>query len=68
MGGKIKKMKEPKKVKLELNFPGNGRVFLNYWDWDNGNDVTAELVDGNLYDENQEITLQDFIDRVKKVI
>lgn len=30
---------------LELNFPGDGRLFLNYWDWAHGIDVCAEVKD-----------------------
>jgi len=31
------------KIKLELNYPGDGRVFLNFWDSIHGNDVCAEI-------------------------
>jgi hypothetical protein len=35
--------------KMELKFPGDGRVFLNYWDAIHGNDVCAEIRDGKLF-------------------
>lgn len=31
------------KIQLELNIPGNGRMFLNYWDNVNGNDLTCQI-------------------------
>lgn len=56
------------KYKLEINFVGDGRIFLNYWDYTYGNDVVAEYVDGALYDEKEEITLVEFLKRVQKTI
>ncbi len=63
------------KVELELHVVGDGRVFLNFWNYMTGEDVLAEVKDGKListiYDDNveviseKEITLQEFIDRVK---
>lgn len=62
------------KIKIELNIPGDGRQFLNYWDYVYGNDVVCELVDGKLmlaqYDENSnelppvEISIKEYIERV----
>lgn len=31
------------KYKIELNYPGNGRLFLNFWDSIHGNDVVVEI-------------------------
>jgi hypothetical protein len=53
---------------IELKFVGDGRIFLNYWDIFHGNDVTVELVDGSLYDDEEEITLDEFLSRIKKAI
>jgi len=41
-------MKLEGKHQLEINYPGDGRVFLNYWDWSHGNDVCCQIVDGKL--------------------
>ena len=63
------------KLKLELNFVGDGRIFLNYWDSIHANDVIAEFKDNELihiYDCKQEnemhekITLQEYISIVEK--
>lgn len=61
------------KYELELNFVGDGRTFLNFWDWANGNDVVVRLKDGKIYssdgDGNElEITFQQFVDMVKDSI
>lgn len=69
-------MEERRKITLELLATGDGRTFLNFWNWMNGDDVTAELRNGKLftsgYDINEEkempekeISLQEFIDTVK---
>lgn len=65
------------KHKLELNFSGN-HIFLNYWDYAHGNDVTAEIVGEKLiqtiYDSNgdeigtEEITFQDFLEKINESI
>ena len=59
------------KAKIELNFLGE-RIFLNYWNWLDGNDVICEIVNGKLmlnqYDEESnelqatEVTIVEFID------
>ncbi|NJO63179.1 MAG: hypothetical protein HC836_34660 [Richelia sp. RM2_1_2] len=59
------------KLKLELNFVGDGRVFLNFWNFLNGDDVVTEVIDGKLIitdDDNvqKEYSLQDFIDACGK--
>lgn len=61
------------KYEIELNIVGDGRVFLNYWDWAHGNDVVAEIIDGKLmYDagnmKDEPITFNDFINLVKETI
>ncbi len=61
-----KYIKEPElKIKIELHVVGDGRTFLNFWNWKNGDDVTAELKSGKLYQKEKEITLQKFLDTVK---
>lgn len=66
------------KFDLELHSPGDGRMFLNFWNYHNGDDVTAEIKDGKIYksddsekedfEYDKEISFQDFIDQVKEKI
>lgn len=66
------------KHKLELNIVGDGRSFLNFWDWAHGNDVVCEIRDEKLYytpiDENskslpeKEISFNEFLTLVKESI
>lgn len=62
------------KYKLELNYPGDGRAFLNYWDWRQGADVCAEIKDGKLFlmdseDEAfKEISFAEYLSLVEKSI
>lgn len=63
-------MDEPRlKVEIELHVVGDGRTFLNFWNWKNGEDVVAEVKEGKLFmdiDEVEtEVSLQKFIDDVK---
>ena len=37
------------KVNIELNITADGRTFLNFWDAMHGNDVVAELREGQLF-------------------
>lgn len=57
------------KVELELYVVGDGRTYLNFWSWKNGDDVVAEVKDGKLYmdvdDVDTEVSLQQFINEVK---
>lgn len=56
------------KIDIELHVVGDGRTFLNFWNYMNGDDVVVEIKDGKLLDkhnEDKEISLQEFIDRVK---
>ena len=56
--------------KLEIRFNPNETMFLNFWDWAHGNDVTAEIKNNqillNQFDENgeelapKEISIFDF--------
>jgi len=64
------------KVRLELILNENGVKFLNFWDHMGGDDVCAEIKDGELYisdknsekiDYNTKISLKDFIEKVEKV-
>lgn len=57
------------KVNLELNIPDE-RLFLNFWNWSNGDDVVCQIKDGKLYlhelnDTEREITLSEFCEMVK---
>lgn len=66
------------KHKIELNYPGDGRVFLNYWDWAHGRDVCCQIIDGKLMKSNYdnegnelpvtEISFSDFIKLVEESI
>lgn len=66
------------KHEIELNLPGDGRKFLNYWAWANGKDVCCEIKDGELFrtdfdDDGNElpqtkITFADFLGLVEKSI
>ena len=31
------------KIQLELSIPGDGRMFLNYWDSEGGDDLTCQI-------------------------
>ena len=57
------------KIELELHVVGDGRTYLNFWNWKTGEDVISEAKDGKLYmDINEvetEVSLQKFIDEVK---
>ena len=65
------------KAKIELNFPDE-RIFLNYWNALDGDDVICEIVSGKLmlnqYDEEsnelpaREITIIEFIEMVRERI
>jgi len=55
------------KIKLELVVNEDGRTFLNYWNWYNGDDVVTQIKDGKIIDDNgegKEISLQEFINQV----
>lgn len=56
------------KYNLELNFPGDGRCFLNFWDSIHGNDVCAEVIYGALYIGDKHIKIGDFVEKVKESI
>jgi len=60
-------MKDEKRLKinLEILIVGDGRRFLNFWDYRSGDDVVAELKNGMLYQEEKLISLNEFIDQVK---
>jgi hypothetical protein len=34
---------------IEFNVVGDGREFLNFWDWAHGNDVVCEIIDNRLW-------------------
>jgi hypothetical protein len=52
------------KVNIELNIPDD-RIFLNFWNWYNGDDVVCEIKNGKLYQNDIEISLEDFCQMVK---
>ena len=64
--------------KLEIRFNPDETMFLNFWDWAHGNDVTVEIKNNqillNQFDENgnelapKEISIFDFLKLVKKAI
>lgn len=59
-----------RKIQIELHQPGDGRVFLNYWDFMRGDDVCAEVRGNELFvDEGyteRKITITEFIELVNK--
>lgn len=69
---------ERSKTKIELLHVGDGRTFLNYWDFNRGNDVCCELINGRLWqsqhgDDGEEkppiqISLKQFVDKVTESI
>ena len=66
------------KHKIELNIIGDGREFLNYWDWAHGKDVVCEIRDGKMFKRNHaenggdlpetEITFAEYLDLVRQSI
>lgn len=59
------------KIDIEINIVGDGKIFLNFWDYIGGNDITVELKDNKLY-QNQngcsiEISLQEFVEKIYKI-
>jgi len=64
--------------KLEIRFNPDETMFLIFWDWAHGNDVTAEIKNNqiwlNQFDENgeelapKEISIFDFLNLVKTSI
>ena len=57
------------KIELELHIVGDGRTFLNFWNWKTGEDVVSEIKNGKLYmdisEVETEVSLQQFVDEVK---
>lgn len=53
------------KINLELHIVGDGRIFLNYWNYLNGDDVISEIIDGKIYIDDEEVSLEYFINLVK---
>ena len=59
------------KINLEFNIVGDNREFLNFWDWNHGNDVVAEIRDNKLYEGDEydnEISFGDFLNKVREVV
>ena len=75
---KKKRIMEEKRLKIniELHVVGDGRTFLNYWNNINGDDVVAELIDGELYMNvhykksdvvaKNKISLQEYVNMIKE--
>lgn len=63
---------EQLKISIEIHVVGDGRTFLNFWDFEGGEDVIAEIKKGKLFTNvngvDEEISLQRFIDDVKRVV
>lgn len=69
---------KPYAEKLEIRFNPDGTMFLNFWDWAHGNDVTTDIKNNqillNQFDENgielaqKEISIFDFLKLVKASI
>lgn len=62
-------MEDRLKINIELHAVGDGRTFLNFWDYKHGDDVVAEIKYGKLFIDvdgvETEITLQKFVDDIK---
>lgn len=56
------------KIQIEINYIEDGRVFLNFWNYMNGHDVVAEILEGKLYQDGIKITLNEFITKVKNAL
>ena len=59
------------KIQIEINRV-DGRTYLNFWDSGTGQDLIAELVDGQLYlhlgeEDYDPIDVEDFINRAIKL-
>jgi len=52
------------KIKLELNILDDAQQFLNFWENYHGNDVVCRIINGKLFYEGQEITLERFIELI----
>lgn len=56
------------KYTIELNLPGDGRTFLNFWDNIYGNDVIAEVVGPYLEVDGKRVTMLTFLKMIKQSI
>jgi len=56
------------KYNIEINFVGDGRIFLNFWDYVHGNDVVAQVIDGELIYKGRKILMEEYIKLVKESI
>lgn len=54
------------KIEIEILQVGDGRTFVNFWNYMNGDDVVAELKEGKLFQDEKEISFQKFVDDVKE--
>lgn len=57
---------ERQKINIEILFTGDGRTFLNFWNWKDGDDVIGEFIAGKLIHDEKEITINEFINKVDK--
>ena len=60
------------KYEIEINRLEDGRTFLNFWNYYNGDDYIAELIDGKLFHNGKNISFQKFINetslRMNKIL
>lgn len=62
------------KHSIELNIVGDGRAFLNFWDYAHGNDVTVEIENGVLWytppgeELPSAISIKEFLNRIAESI
>jgi hypothetical protein len=56
------------KFEIEINFVGDGRIFVNYWDYMHGEDVVAEFLAGELVCNNEIITFSQYMDKLKETL
>ena len=55
------------KIELELNVV-HDKTFLNFPDQIHGNDIYTEIRDGKLYQDDKEIGLQEFINKIVEIV
>lgn len=63
------KNKQPLEYKAPLELLNNGeKLFLDFWNWENGDDYCVEIKDGKLFRKGKEISLATFVKNVEKRI
>lgn len=59
------------KINIEIVWCPDGSTFLNFWDNQNGHDITCQIDTGNKIiddDTGKEITFADFLTKVENVV